>query len=185
MSTVQLITARAREAGPRCGEVTVIAIDGPAGSGKTTLARSLTKDGGAQLVHMDDLYPGWGGLRAAGTLVGEILCSLAAGQEATYRRYDWGAERYLEEHRIHPRGTLVIEGVGSVREQYRELLSLVVVVAETDPQERLRRGLRRDGPDARPHWERWMREEAALHEEVDLYRRADIVVDGHGRIFRS
>ena len=38
----------------------VVAIDGPAGSGKTTLAQKLVNDlSDAQVIHMDDLYDGW------------------------------------------------------------------------------------------------------------------------------
>ena len=38
----------------------IIAIDGPAGSGKTTLAQKLVNDlSDAQVIHMDDLYDGW------------------------------------------------------------------------------------------------------------------------------
>ena len=38
----------------------VFAIDGVAGSGKTTLASQLQLDlPGSQVVHMDDLYSGW------------------------------------------------------------------------------------------------------------------------------
>ncbi|MEY3662995.1 MAG: hypothetical protein RI919_511, partial [Actinomycetota bacterium] len=48
----------------------IVLIDGRAGSGKSTLAnalqRRLFKDGETlpRLIHMDDLYPGWGGLAA-------------------------------------------------------------------------------------------------------------------------
>ncbi len=41
----------------------VIAIDGPAGAGKTTLATNLAlalaQDLRVQIIHMDDLYDGW------------------------------------------------------------------------------------------------------------------------------
>jgi uridine kinase len=38
----------------------IITIDGPAGSGKTTLAQKLVNDlSDAQVIHMDDLYEGW------------------------------------------------------------------------------------------------------------------------------
>ena len=41
-------------------------IDGPSGSGKTTLAAEIEQHWNSavklQVVHMDDLYPGWDGL---------------------------------------------------------------------------------------------------------------------------
>ena len=43
-----------------CGETKLICIDGPAGSGKTTLATSLSKLlDKAHLIHMDEIYDGW------------------------------------------------------------------------------------------------------------------------------
>lgn len=182
MATVDVVAAHARGAGPRCGNVTVIAIDGPAGSGKTTLAHEVSRACGAQLLHMDDLYPGWDGLREAGTGVTKILGDLAAGNVAVYRRYDWDAQEYQESRDLQPRGILVIEGVGSVRLEYLDLISTVVFVHEPDPRERLRRGLERDGADAEPHWRKWMREEATLHGETGLSERADIRINGRGEV---
>ena len=43
--------------------MTLLAIDGPAGAGKTTLAAQLDKEfaatGTVRVVHLDDLYSGW------------------------------------------------------------------------------------------------------------------------------
>ena len=43
--------------------MTLIAIDGPAGAGKTTLAaqfqRDFSKVKSVSIIHMDDLYAGW------------------------------------------------------------------------------------------------------------------------------
>ena len=44
----------------KCGESIVITIDGPAGSGKTTLAKELMSSlDSCYTIHMDDLYEGW------------------------------------------------------------------------------------------------------------------------------
>lgn len=135
-----------------------------------------------QVLGMDDLYPGWGGLREAGAIVEGLLLTLSQGEIATYRRYDWHAGDYREQHEVWPDGLLIVEGVGSVRRTYLELLSLVVVVREPDSSERLRRGLARDGVDQREHWLAWMDDERKLHHEVGLAEIADVVVDGYGRL---
>src|SRR5690606_26299343 len=88
------VLERAMSRGPRCGDVTVVLVDGPAGSGKTTLAGRLeeaaeTHEVGCAVVHMDDLYAGWEGLRAGGEALTTLLHALAAGEPASYRRYDW------------------------------------------------------------------------------------------------
>jgi len=47
-----------------CGETKIVTIDGPAGSGKTTLADELSismsdANGPMSVVHLDELYEGW------------------------------------------------------------------------------------------------------------------------------
>ncbi len=59
------LAARAAASGPR----PVVLIDGRSGAGKTTLARDLAPMLGAQLVSLDDIYPGWAGLEAGSAAV--------------------------------------------------------------------------------------------------------------------
>lgn len=173
--------------GPHCGRTAVVLVDGPAGSGKTTLAgaiREATVRTGVScaVVHMDDLYAGWSGLRAGGAALTALLADLAAAESASYRCYDWAADRYGDDVQIAAVDVLVVEGVGSARSEHLELASVLVWVEEPDRQERLRRGLARDGADAELHWLAWMREEAALFGEVGTRSRADVRVDGVGRL---
>ena len=70
----------------------VVLIDGRSGSGKTTLAMKLANEIFArtqlkpQLVHMDDLYPGWEGLSAgARMLVADVFEPLSRGRLAQYQ----------------------------------------------------------------------------------------------------
>lgn len=171
----------------RCGPVTVVVVDGPAGSGKTTLAAAIAKaaqerEVSCAVVHMDDLYAGWAGLREGGAAVTALLKDLAAGRPAGYRRFDWSAGRYAENVRVRPTDVLVVEGVGSARTEHLELVSVLVWVEEPDAAERLRRGLARDGVAAEPHWRRWMADEAELFAEVGTRERADLAVDGRGAL---
>lgn len=185
MNAIQVIADHANRVGPRCGEVQVIAIDGPAGSGKTTLATQLTEKYGGQLVHMDDLYPGWQGMREAAHTVQEILNCLAQGRVATYRRYDWLRHQFEETHTLYPHGLVIIEGVGSVRSHYLKTLSLVVFVYEPDPHLRFRRAIDRDGPEISSQLEQWMHQEALLHQDVGLPEIADVVIDGRGQVLKA
>lgn len=173
--------------GPRCGDVVVVIIDGPAGSGKTTVAGHLHEVARASgvscaVVHMDDLYAGWTGLRQGGDVATMLLRAIAAGEPASYRRYDWAWERYGEHVPVPPVSLLVIEGVGSARLEHLDLVSTLVWVEEPDAAERLRRGLARDGAEVEGHWRRWMSEEADLFAEVATGARADIRLDGYGRV---
>ena len=89
-------------------------------------------------------------------------------------------DRYAETVPVPPVDLLVVEGVGSARTEHLDLASVLVWVEEPDAEERLRRGLARDGEAAEPHWRRWMAEEASLFAEVGTRRRADVLVDGVG-----
>jgi len=180
--TVAAITTLARERGPQCGTTTVVAIDGPAGSGKTTLAGALASATGAQLVHMDDLYLGWSGLEAsAGRLREEILAPLWLGRVGRYRRYDWHAEALAESHEVTPGGMLVVEGVGCVRAGTRGFFSAIIWVAADDAM-RLARGLARDGSAAEGHWRDWMRQERDVFARARTHEVAHLHVDAWGRI---
>ena len=172
----------AESTGPRCGTTTVIAVDGPAGSGKTTLAESLAERVGAQLVHMDDLYLGWSGLeQSADRLREEILAPLWLGRAGRYRRYDWHAGELAEGHEVHAGGMLVVEGVGCVRGRTRGFFSVITWV-EADDAIRLARGLARDGAAAEGHWRDWMREERDVFARARTRDLAQIRVDAWGRI---
>jgi uridine kinase len=123
----------------------IILIDGKSGVGKTRLAIHLADALDATLVHLDDAYPGWGGLADGRDAVIEtVLTPLAAGLPGRYRAWDWerGAAGALVE--IAPADVVVIDGCGVSTPQSRELASTVVWV-ECDEAVRLARLVDRDG----------------------------------------
>lgn len=171
------IVERARQAPPRCGDTVVVAVDGPSGSGKTTLAAQLARALPAALVLMDDLYPGWEGLgEAVGLVTTQVLEPLSRGDRAAYRRWDWHRGDWGPSVDVPPARFLVVEGCGSSVRPAGEYAALRVWV-EADPDERMRRGIERDGETYRPHWERWARQETALFEADRTRERADVVID--------
>jgi len=174
----------------RLGPVRLVAVDGPAGSGKTTLAAGLARrcvDAGvrAHVVHLDDLYAGWTGLEGDlwPRLAAQVLEPLRRGLPGRYQRYDWDAGRFAEWVDVPVPDVLVLEGCGSGRRAGAPDLSLLVWV-EADDATRLARGLERDGYAARPQWERWMRDEAAHYAREGTRGRADARVDAWGRMAR-
>ncbi|WP_282945379.1 uridine kinase family protein [Cellulomonas endometrii] len=175
---------------PRLGRVRVVAIDGPAGSGKTTLAAAVAAGcaaagASAQVVHMDDLYAGWTGLDGDlwPRLSAQVLEPLRRGRPGRFQRYDWEAGRFADWVDVPAPDVLVLEGCGSGRRDGAPDLGVLVWV-EAEPATRLERGLARDGAGARPHWERWMRDEAAHFEREGTRGRADVRVDAWGRMAR-
>ncbi|MGC5168325.1 uridine kinase family protein [Luteimicrobium sp. DT211] len=180
------LLARTRDGEPRLGppgdRARLVVVDGPAGSGKTTLAAQL---GGAlpgQVVHMDDLYEGWSGLRAGTSrLVEQVLAPWADGRDGRYARYDWEAGAFAEEHDVPRAPFLVVEGCGAGARRLADLTSLLVWVEASDDV-RLARGLARDGEDARAHWLAWMREERQVYADEGTAERADVRLDGWGAV---
>jgi len=166
------------QARPLCGATKVVAVDGPSGAGKTDFTAALaSRLDGAQVLHLDDLYPGWDGLeQAVADLYDQVLAPLARGEQAAYRRWDWVNSRYGEWHSLAAPDLLLVEGVGAGARPGWQLESALIWL-EADRDERFRRGIERDGESYRPHWQRWAEREDALFTGDGTRSRADLVID--------
>jgi hypothetical protein len=172
------LVARLRALPPSLGPVRLVAVDGHAGSGKTTLAgRLATALGGAPVVHLDDLAThaelfGW-----VGRLRTEVLEPLARGAAGEHRVYDWVQRRFDGVRVIPPAPVVLVEGVGAGRRELRPALAELVWMELDAPTARAR-GERRDGPGLAEFWRGWVRAEAA-HFTADPSRpHATLLVDG-------
>jgi len=163
-----------------------VCVDGPAGSGKTTLAGGLAAClDDATVLHMDDVYRGWDTdfEEVHARLRSQVVDPLERGRPARYQRYDWLAKRFDEWVDVPVPEVLLLEGVGSGARSLDPWRSLLVWV-EVDRPERLRRGLDRDGPRVLHHWLAWMRHEQVEHARQRTRERADLRVRGDGPITR-
>lgn len=125
----------------------------------------------AQLVRLDDLYPGWDGLDAGSAAVPSILT------EHRWRSWDWAADRSGPWFELDPERPIIVEGFGAISAASRPLVDLAVWV-ELDDDTRKQRALNRDGNAYEPHWDRWASQELefiARERPADL---ADLVVPG-------
>lgn len=173
-SHVSDLVRRIRDLEPRTGDVTVVAIDGPAGSGKTTLAAELADRLDCLVIHMDDIYPGWDGLeRAAQDAADLVLRPLTAGKPARYRQWDWERDEFSDWVDVPAAALIIVEGCGSGSFASAPYLSLLIW-ADAPLDVRKKRALARDGDAFRPHWERWARQEEAHFAENDTRARADV-----------
>ncbi len=169
------------ERAPTLGTTRLLVIDGPSGSGKTTLrdrvvATAEARGTGVAVVHMDDLYGGWDGLRPSGHRLREqLLEPLSQGRPGHHRRYDWLRGEHAEELTVPVTDVLVVEGVGSWRRAHADRVTVLVWV-EAPRDVRLERVLRRDGPEIEPELRRWQPQEDALHAEEGTREHADLVV---------
>lgn len=165
---------------PTLGPGRLVCVDGPAGSGKTTLADALARAlPGATLVHCDELLQGWRGLPGLAATVEQLLIPLAEGRGSEWRRWDWLADGWAESHPVDPGGVLVLEGVGCWSPAIAHRVGVLVWV-EAGSDLRLRRGIARDGEQMRAHWEQWRLDEDALFAELATREHADLVVDTEG-----
>jgi hypothetical protein len=168
----------------RLGPVRLVAVDGPAGSGKSTFAGRLAdalREAGArvEVVHTDDLLEGWADIVSFWPrFEAWVLDPLRHGRDAAYRLYDWHAARFGEEWRALPvPDVLVVDGVTSARREVRAELSFGVFV--TAPRElRLARGVARDGEALRLEWLAWMAGEDGHFAADDTAAHVDVRVDG-------
>ena len=154
-------------------------LDGPAGSGKTTLAASLERLRPCRVVHMDDLYEGWSGLASVDAQLASLLGPLAGGTPGHYRRWDWRASRWAEEVAVAPSPLLVLEGVGSGA-PVAAALATVLVWVEAPYALRRGRALARDGDDFAPHWDAWEAAETEHFARHHTRERADLVLTDAG-----
>lgn len=174
------LAERVRRAAPQLGPVRLVVVDGPAGSGKTTLAAALAADlGDVQVVHMDDLYEGWSGLHDGvyRRLLAQVLEPLAAGRPGCYQRYDWELGRLADWHDVPVRSALVVEGVGAAAAAVDPYAVLRVWV-EAPPDARLARLVARDGEALRGELLRWTDLEARHFARDRTRERADVLLDG-------
>ncbi len=175
------IAALATSAPARLGRTRLVCVDGPAGSGKTSLAADLQAHlDDAAVLHMDDVYRGWDTDfdEVHERLREQVVEPLAAGKAASYQRYDWHAGRFDAWVELPPPGVLVLEGVGSGATALEPVRSLLVWV-EADRDVRVGRGVARDGADVLPKWLAWMEHEQVEHarqrtrDHADLRLRSD------------
>lgn len=174
-SETVLSLARARPA--TLGPGRLVCVDGPAGSGKTTLGRAVAAEVGAQLIGTDELMDGWRGLGAVERQLVALCASLAAGRPGSYERYDWHAGEYAERVPVTPAPWLVVEGVGSGAAALAACTTVLVWV-EADDDLRLARVLARDGAGVEAELRRFVVDERELFAREGTRARADLLVDG-------
>lgn len=161
----------AQGSGPATGTRSVLLIDGRSGSGKTTLARELQPLMGAQLVSLDDVYPGWDGLRAGSEAVPPMLSKDHPG----WRGGVWADDPGVW-HDIDPDIPLIVEGCGALSAASR-IQSTWAYYLDVPRRIRKRRALARE-PEFRAHWREWAAQEREHARRERPRELADLVIDG-------
>lgn len=161
---------------PSCGPVRLVAVDGHAGSGKSTFAARLAAAlGGAPVLHLDDLATheelfGW-----TGRLRGQVLLPFSRGECARYAPYDWTERRFGPERTLEPAPVVLVEGVGAGRREVRPWLAALCWM-EGGREASWERGRRRDGVALTRFWDGWTRAEDRHFAEDPSRPHADALV---------
>ena len=162
-------------------EPILIAIDGPAGSGKTSLANQLSnKLNSATTIHMDDLYNGWDDALTP-TLTRHleewILDPLTQQATVKYQKFDWTSSEYASPIEVRDIELLILEGVGAAQEIIRQSADLTIWI-EVGPQIGLARVLNRDGDQLLPYMLKWQERERAHFLKDQTKENCQIFIDG-------
>ncbi len=159
----------------------VIAIDGPAGAGKTTLATNLAlalaQDLRVQIIHMDDLYDGWDnalGLQLSETLV-HIVSSHKSGKAVKFSKYDWAKSTFKEADEIPEADLIILEGVGSGQGAIRDELAALLWI-DIDSSLGLERVISRDGDSIKAQMQIWLTEQEQHFAREGTQNAADFIL---------
>ena len=156
----------------------IIAIDGPAGAGKTTLAEHLSVALSLRYktttIHMDSLYNGWNTpfdhhlkdalLKAATSHKKAIAYSLP--------QFNWMKNEFGSEQSIKPAELLILEGVGAAQSNIRPYLAASIWIG-IDPEKGLERVLLRDGDSISDEMRQWLTLQAQHFAEEESEKSAD------------
>ena len=139
----------------------IIAIDGPAGAGKTTLASTISLALSPQLsttvIHMDELYPGWQG--ALGQELTKTLTWLTSCHKAKkpllYSSYNWVTNEFDPPKSHVSTQLLILEGVASAQIAIEDSLATTIWL-DLDPAIGYQREIERDGEKISHEMKQWL-----------------------------
>lgn len=159
----------------------IIAIDGPAGAGKTTLAHELylaiSLKMSVSVIHMDDLYDGWD--KALGSDLSKVLRYLADKHKqmkpAKIRRYNWTTSSFEESEEIAPSDLLILEGVGSGSMAIQDDLAALIWI-DIDPEIGVKRVIDRDGAQVADEMRKWLGTQEEYFSQHSTREKADFIL---------
>ncbi len=179
MQAVTEILAEISKVEPKLATTTLLALDGPSGAGKTTLAMELHAQlDNSAVIHMDDLYAGWGdalSLDLYARIFQQIFQPILRQEDIRFQVFNWQTNLFDSWQTITPPRFLILEGVGAAAIPNRMWISLAVFMHVSD-EVGLERVRSRDGDDVASHIPAWqiMQREHFLKNETDRYANVSI-----------
>ncbi|CAB4652574.1 unannotated protein [freshwater metagenome] len=161
--------------------MTLIAIDGPAGAGKTTLAAKFfaeySVDKSVVVIHMDDLYDGWDNALndSLTSTLAEILQAYKTASVFTLSIFNWKTKSFDSTRSFQPSEIVILEGVGAGQKIVRDA-GATLYWLDIEPERGLARVLHRDGFEIESQMRSWQITQDA-HFEGDATRmHADHII---------
>ncbi len=143
----------------------LLAIDGPAGAGKTTLAAKFaaqfSRFSTVQLIHMDELYSGWDDALSDDLtqILKRILAAHKEKREFTVQKFNWNSMIFDQRQVITPTDVLILEGVGAAQRIVRAA-GATTYWLDVEPEIGLQRVLARDGGHLAKLMRQWQIDQA-------------------------
>ena len=169
-------------------ERVVIAIDGGAATGKTTLAERLAMRYGGEVIHMDDFFlrpeqrtsarfAEAGGNFDRERFLEEVVPCIRKREAFSYRIFDCSQMRLNGSAEISDAKLVIVEGSYSHHPAIADAFDLRVFL-RVDEEERKRRIVARNGERSEMFFSRWIPLENRYFEEFEIEQKADIVICG-------
>ncbi len=159
----------------------VIAIDGPAGAGKTTLAHeaflALSPKMSVNVIHMDDLYDGWE--NALTDDLTQILTHLVTKHKAQepmqFSKYNWTTSEFETAEMLAPADLLILEGVGSGDKSLQDQFAALIWI-DIDPEVGVKRVIERDGTGVEIQMQKWLGTQQQYFSQHSTREKADFIL---------
>ncbi len=159
----------------------IIAIDGPAGAGKTTLAHQIylavSPKMSVSIIHMDDLYDGWD--NALSLDLTKILLYVTdqhkQSKPSTIKKYNWSASAFEVNELLAPAKLLILEGVGSGDMAIQGELTALIWI-DVNPEIGVTRVIDRDGTQVADEMRKWLRTQEEYFSQHSTREKADFIL---------
>lgn len=163
----------------------VVAIEGGAASGKTTLAKMLEDIYDCIVLHTDDFFlrpeqrtperlSEIGGNMDRERFLSEVLTPLSQGKELSYRKFDCSTQQLMPSEVIYPKKLTVIEGSYSMHPSLAKFYDLSVFL-EINPEKQRERILTRNSPPfATRFFDEWIPKEREYFSRFGIKESCDI-----------
>jgi uridine kinase len=169
-------------------ERVVVALDGGAASGKTTLADLLAKRYGGEIVHMDDFFlrpeqrtperfAEAGGNFDRERFLEEVIPFIGKKETFSYRIFDCSKMCLFGNAEISDSALVIVEGSYSHHPAFADVFDLRVFL-RVDENERKQRIITRNGERSEMFFSRWIPMENLYFETFSIAEKADIVICG-------